>query len=89
MRVGQGCSWRSPPAIHGSQANLTMHTDWNHVLCGAVQATTMGSPAVTQEAVYHCTGNPMPQDIEQCATWLLNETIADAFQSAHGAIEKL
>lgn len=47
-----------------------------------IQATTMASPAVTEAAVYHCTGNPMPQDIEQCAKWLLNETIADAFESA-------
>lgn len=42
----------------------------------------MASALVTEEAVYHCTGNPMPQDIEQCAKWLLNETIADAFDSA-------
>lgn len=35
---------------------------------------------VSEEAVYLCTGNPMPKDIEQIAYWLLNESFTDAFK---------
>ena len=42
----------------------------------------MSSDDISEEAVYLCTGNPLPQDIEQVAHWLLNETFADAFDSA-------
>ncbi|KAK1301345.1 hypothetical protein QJS10_CPB12g01517 [Acorus calamus] len=45
-----------------------------------LQSTHMASPHVTEEAVYLCTGNPMPKDIEQIAHWLLNESFADSFK---------
>ncbi|MQL80756.1 hypothetical protein Taro_013205 [Colocasia esculenta] len=38
-----------------------------------LQSTHMASQHVTEEAVYLCTGNPLPKDIEQIALWLLNE----------------
>ena len=47
-----------------------------------VQATAMSSPEVSQQAVYQCTGNPLPSDIEHCYRWLMNETIAEAFSRA-------
>ncbi|KAK4365886.1 hypothetical protein RND71_013766 [Anisodus tanguticus] len=31
---------------------------------------------ITEEAVYLCTGNPLPKDIEQISYWLLNEPFA-------------
>ncbi|GBG66429.1 hypothetical protein CBR_g61472 [Chara braunii] len=40
----------------------------------------MSSPDVTEEAVYLCTGNPMPKDIELICYWLLNESFLDAYQ---------
>lgn len=49
---------------------------------GFVQATSMSSDEITEDAVYSCTGNPLPKDIEQVAHWLLNETFSDAFDSA-------
>lgn len=45
-----------------------------------LQSTSMASPHVSEEAVYLCTGNPMPKDIEQIAFWLLNDTFLDAYQ---------
>jgi hypothetical protein len=42
----------------------------------------MSADELTEEAVYACTGNPLPRDIEQCANWLLNEPMSAAFQRA-------
>uniref|UniRef100_A0A7N0TMW5 AAA+ ATPase domain-containing protein n=1 Tax=Kalanchoe fedtschenkoi TaxID=63787 RepID=A0A7N0TMW5_KALFE len=44
-----------------------------------LQSTHMASQQITEEAVYLCTGNPLPKDIEQIAYWLLNETFADSY----------
>ncbi|KAJ7536426.1 hypothetical protein O6H91_12G069100 [Diphasiastrum complanatum] len=46
-----------------------------------LQSTQMSSPHVSEEAVYLCTGSPMPKDIEQIAYWLLNESFVTAYQS--------
>jgi replication factor C subunit 3/5 len=48
--------------------------------CGWVQSGQMASPHLTAEAVYLCTGNPMPKDIEQIAFWLLNESFSTSYQ---------
>ncbi|ONK66158.1 uncharacterized protein A4U43_C06F4730 [Asparagus officinalis] len=45
-----------------------------------LQSTHMASQHITEEAVYLCTGNPMPKDIEQIAFWLLNESFTDSFK---------
>nr|KYP55130.1 Replication factor C subunit 5 [Cajanus cajan] len=45
-----------------------------------LQSTHMASEQITEEAVYLCTGNPLPKDIEQISYWLLNEQFADSFQ---------
>lgn len=45
-----------------------------------VQSTHMASKQITEEAVYLCTGNPMPKDIEQIAYWLLNESFSTSFK---------
>lgn len=45
-----------------------------------LQSAQMASPHLTEEAVYLCTGNPMPKDIEQIAFWLLNEPFSTAYQ---------
>ncbi|XP_042492383.1 replication factor C subunit 3 [Macadamia integrifolia] len=44
-----------------------------------LQSTHMASPHITEEAVYLCTGNPMPKDIEQICYWLLNESFTTSF----------
>ncbi|TYH30833.1 hypothetical protein ES288_A01G125900v1 [Gossypium darwinii] len=41
------------------------------------QSTHMASQKITEEAVYLCTGNPLPKDIEQISYWLLNESFAE------------
>ncbi|KAL0314333.1 UNVERIFIED_CONTAM: Replication factor C subunit [Sesamum angustifolium] len=38
-----------------------------------LQSTHMASQQISEEAVYLCTGNPLPMDIEQISYWLLNE----------------
>ncbi|KAF7018150.1 hypothetical protein CFC21_031465 [Triticum aestivum] len=45
-----------------------------------LQSTHMASSQITEEAVYLCTGNPMPKDIEQIASWLLNEPFSTSFK---------
>ncbi|XVE95515.1 hypothetical protein REPUB_Repub02eG0104200 [Reevesia pubescens] len=45
-----------------------------------LQSTHMASQQITEEAVYLCTGNPLPKDIEQISYWLLNEAFAESFK---------
>ncbi|KAI5405941.1 Subunit of heteropentameric Replication factor C (RF-C) [Lathyrus oleraceus] len=45
-----------------------------------LQSTHMASQQITEEAVYLCTGNPLPKDIEQISYWLLNEQYSDSFK---------
>ncbi|PQP99618.1 replication factor C subunit 3 isoform X2 [Prunus yedoensis var. nudiflora] len=46
-----------------------------------LQSTHMASQQqITEEAVYLCTGNPLPKDIEQISYWLLNESFAESFK---------
>ncbi|XP_031273136.1 replication factor C subunit 3 [Pistacia vera] len=45
-----------------------------------LQSTHMASQQITEEAVYLCTGNPLPNDIEQISYWLLNESFADSLK---------
>ncbi|CAL1412490.1 unnamed protein product [Linum trigynum] len=45
-----------------------------------LQATQMASKHITEDAVYLCTGNPLPKDIEQICFWLLNESFSDGFK---------
>ena len=42
----------------------------------------MSADVVDELAVYACTGNPLPRDIEAVATWLFNDSFAAAYQSA-------
>ncbi|XP_047078189.1 replication factor C subunit 3 isoform X1 [Lolium rigidum] len=48
-----------------------------------LQSTHMASQQITEEAVYLCTGNPMPKDIEQIAFWLLNEPFSSSYKCNH------
>lgn len=41
-----------------------------------MQSTHMASQQISEDAVYLCTGNPLPKDIEQISYWLLNEPFA-------------
>lgn len=45
-----------------------------------MQSTHMASQQITEEAVYLCTGNPLPKDIEQISYWLLNESFTESFK---------
>lgn len=45
-----------------------------------LQSTHMASQQITEEAVYLCTGNPLPKDIEQISYWLLNESFSETFR---------
>ncbi|KAG8378246.1 hypothetical protein BUALT_Bualt08G0117700 [Buddleja alternifolia] len=45
-----------------------------------LQSTHMASQQITEEAVYLCTGNPLPKDIEQIAHWLLNESFTTCYK---------
>ena len=40
--------------------------------------------AITEGAAYACAGKPLPEDIESCAQWLLNEPLAEAFSRIAG-----
>lgn len=41
----------------------------------------MAFPQVDEQAVYACTGNPLPADIEACLGWLFNDGLAEAYNS--------
>lgn len=45
-----------------------------------MQSTHMASQQITEDAVYLCTGNPLPKDIEQISYWLLNESFAISYK---------
>lgn len=45
-----------------------------------LQSTHMASQQITEQAVYLCTGHPLPKDIEQITNWLLNEPFTDSFK---------
>ncbi|WOH13241.1 hypothetical protein DCAR_0832750 [Daucus carota subsp. sativus] len=45
-----------------------------------LQSTHMASQQITEEAVYLCTGNPLPKDIEKITHWLLNESFANSYK---------
>ncbi|KAL3630990.1 Subunit of heteropentameric Replication factor C (RF-C) [Castilleja foliolosa] len=45
-----------------------------------LQSTHMACQQITEEAVYLCTGNPLPKDIEQISHWLLNESFANSYR---------
>ena len=45
----------------------------------ALQSTYMASGTIDEAAVYQCTGNPLPQDVEQIINWLMNEDFVDCY----------
>lgn len=45
-----------------------------------LQSAHMAFDVIDEDAVYLCTGNPMPRDIEAVVTWLLNEEFNEAFE---------
>ena len=47
-----------------------------------LQSCASAYDLVTSEAVHATTGAPLPSDVEQIVTWLLNEPFATAFQRA-------
>ena len=47
-----------------------------------LQSTHMASPEVSEVTVYLCTGNPLPEDVEQICQWLFNAPFVQAFNSA-------
>ncbi|KAG2498885.1 hypothetical protein HYH03_003077 [Edaphochlamys debaryana] len=49
-----------------------------------LQSCHMAFDCVDRRAVYTCTGNPLPSDIEECLRWLLNEPVAEAFNRVQG-----
>lgn len=58
----------------------TVRLSWEFGL----QSTHMASGSITEESVYQCTGNPMPQDIETVANWLFNEDFATCLERESG-----
>ncbi|GLI58704.1 hypothetical protein VaNZ11_000455 [Volvox africanus] len=54
-----------------------------------LQSCHMAFEMVDEQAVYMCTGNPMPSDISQVLTWLLNDAVADAFEIIDVSVQRL
>jgi len=46
-----------------------------------LQATAMAFPEVTENNVYLCTGNPLPDDMQQIVSWLLNSKFSEALNN--------
>ena len=41
----------------------------------------MAHEEISEDAVYSCTGNPLPKDIGQIVEWMLNENFTVAYNS--------
>lgn len=46
-----------------------------------LQSTHMASGEVSELSVHLCTGNPLPQDVEQICQWLFNSPFVEAYHS--------
>ncbi|KAG6784143.1 hypothetical protein POTOM_009828 [Populus tomentosa] len=57
-----------------SQFTVDMGLMWQMI------STHMASQQITEETVYLCTGNPLPQDVQQITHWLLNESFAESYK---------
>jgi replication factor C subunit 3/5 len=47
-----------------------------------LQSTSMAFEKVDASSVYVCTATPLPKDIENMVSWMLTETIEQAFYRA-------
>lgn len=54
-----------------------------------LQSTYMASGEIDEAAVYQCTGNPLPQDLEQIVNWLMNEDFATCYNSEDNPLPSL
>ncbi|XP_031372325.1 replication factor C subunit 3 [Punica granatum] len=64
----------------GLEAHVRLSNGDMRKALNILQSTHMASQQITEEAVYLCTGNPLPKDIEQIAYWLLNESFATSYK---------
>ena len=53
-----------------------------------MQSTCMAGGAVTEDAVYDCTGHPRPQDVANMVDWLLNKSLKEAFESVQCLLQE-
>ena len=60
--------------VNESKMKFLMFFSW------CMQSTHMASQQITEETVYLCTGNPLPQDVQQITHWLLNESFAESYK---------
>lgn len=65
----------------GMQALITLGAGDMRRTLNIFQATSMASDEITEAAVYSCTGNPLPQDIQQIVEWIMNQSFTEAFAS--------
>ena len=49
-----------------------------------LQSTSMAFETVDATSVYVCTATPLPQDIENMVSWMLTETIDQAYTRESG-----
>lgn len=47
-----------------------------------LQSTSMAFPVVDATSVYVCTATPLPEDIEAMVSWMLTESIVEAYTRA-------
>lgn len=64
----------------GMEALVTLGNGDMRRTLNILQSTHMASGFISRETVYSCTGNPLPDDIQRVAKWLLNDAAQDAFQ---------
>ncbi|KND04456.1 replication factor C subunit 3 [Spizellomyces punctatus DAOM BR117] len=65
----------------GRQALLKLSLGDMRRALNILQATHAAFSPVTEQAVYLCTGSPLPADINQIAEWLLNSDFATAYEN--------
>jgi len=63
----------------GMDALITLGSGDMRRTLNILQSCHMSSDLVDEKAVYTCTGNPLPQDIESAVHWLLNDDFRTAY----------
>eukprot|EP01135_Chromosphaera_perkinsii_P009727 Nk52_evm1s1861 gene=Nk52_evmTU1s1861 len=65
----------------GKEALLKLSNgDMRKVLNVAQSAAMAYEGKITEDDVYHCTGHPLPNDIANMVSWMLNDSVKDAYQ---------
>lgn len=77
------CTVRVKVTEDGKQALLKLSKGDMRRALNVLQACHAAYPVTDEEAVYNCTGNPHPKDIDRVVTSMMSEEFGTCYQSAY------